>query len=91
MLFAKNSPVLFSISPSRFPKRGLILITQMLPLERTAYHIPVSDTPRDFEYRGPGGGAGFLMGACIRHCAYLEAGEGPSREDMKCQPRRLCL
>ena len=72
MLFAKKSPVLFSISHSRFSKKSPII--QILPLERTAYHMPVSDTPRDFETQEGGGGAGFLMGACVYQVLYLSGG-----------------
>ena len=37
--------------------------------------MPESDKPRDFEIQGTWGGAGFLIGACIKYCAYLGAGE----------------
>ena len=47
----------------------------MLPLKRMAYHIPESDKPQDFEIQGTWGGSGFFMGACIKYCAYLGAGE----------------
>ena len=73
MLLGANSPMLFFISHSQFPKRSLI--KPMLPLKRMAYHIPESDKPQDFEIQGTWGGAGFLMGACIKYCAYLGAGE----------------
>ena len=51
----------------------------VLPLERTAYHIPEVDTPRDFGTQGIWGVARFLMRACIKYSAYLGAGEGPRR------------
>ena len=40
-----------------------------------AYHMPESDKPRDFEIQGTWGRAGFLIGACVKYCAYLGAGE----------------
>ena len=63
----------------------------VLPLKRTAFHTPESDIPRDFETPGTWGGAGFLLGAYIKYCAYLGTGVGPRREETKRQPRRLCL
>ena len=47
----------------------------VLPLKRMVYHMPESNKPQDFETQGTWGGAGFLIGACIKYCAYLGAGE----------------
>ena len=47
----------------------------VLPLKRLVYHIPEGDKPQDFETQRTWGGAGFLMGACIKYWAYLGAGE----------------
>ena len=51
----------------------------VLPLKRMVYHIPESNKPQDFETQGTWGGTVFLMGACIKYCAYL-GGWGGERE-----------
>ena len=48
--------------------------------------MPESDAPLDLETQGTWGGAGFLMGACIKNCAYLGTEEGPRREERNANP-----